>query len=314
MNTDIKIVVLGAGFAGLGAAKILAGFFPGNVTLIDKNDYHLFTPDLYELEEARVKLAVKTEAKFIQREVADYKSLDYDYLVLAAGAKVNYYGIPGLQENALTFYRLGDIDKLKKVPAGEILIIGGGATGVELAAKLAQRLDGEKVKIVDARPCILPDFDESLRKKAQKRLEILGVEVICGLRLARVDKYTAFFENGQSLKYNNLIWTGGVITGQYKVDQYLRLIGENNVFAIGDCSSANPGMIRTALEQAEIAAENIKRSIESKSLVSYKKRDWGVFVPLGDYYALGKIGRIKMSGWLPWLIKKLINFTYKITY
>src|SRR3989344_2969452 len=138
MDTGIKIVILGAGFSGLRAAKILAGYFPGQVTLIDKNNYHLYTPELYELDEKKVKLPLKTRAKFIQKEVGDYHELDYDYLVLATGAKVNYYGIPGLSENALTFKGLEDIEKLRQIPAGEILVIGGGATGVELAAPLAQ--------------------------------------------------------------------------------------------------------------------------------------------------------------------------------
>ncbi|KKU57133.1 MAG: FAD-dependent pyridine nucleotide-disulfide oxidoreductase [Parcubacteria group bacterium GW2011_GWA2_47_12] len=309
-----RIVVLGAGFAGLQAAKVLAWFFPRQVILIDKRDYHLFTPELHELDEEKAKLPIKTKAEFIQKEVEDFHNLDYDYLVLATGAKVNYCGIPGLQENALTFYTLEDIKKLRQVPAGEILIIGGGANGVELAAHLAQKLEGEKVKIVEASSQILPDLDESLRKKAQKRLQNLGVEIICSRRLVKVEPGTVFFENGENLKYNNLIWTGGLMMGQYKVDEYLRVIGENNIFAAGSCSSANPGMIRPAMEQAKIVAQNIARTIKGKPLIVYKKRFYGIFVTLGDYYALGKIGRIKMSGFLTWLIKKIIKFLYKKSY
>ena len=311
MDTGVKIVILGAGFSGLRAAKILARSFPGQVTLIDKNDYHLFTPELYELNEKRVKLPFKTKAKFVQKKVADYHELDYDYLVLATGSQVNYYGIPGLRENALTFKGLEDIEKLRQIPAGEILIIGGGATGVELAAHLAQKLQGERIKIIDACPQILPNLDDDLRKKAQKRLDKLEVEVFCSRCLIKVDSDEVFFENGECLKYNNLIWTGGVSNGQYKVDEYLRIAGENNVFAVGDCSSADPGLIRPALEQAEIAAENIIRMAGARPLIAYKKRFWGVIVPLGSYYALGKIGRINLSGPLPWLIKKIINFLYK---
>ncbi len=309
-----KIVVLGAGFAGLQAAKVLNKFFPKQVALIDKRDYHLFTPELYELDEKKVRLPIETKADFIQKEVEDFHNLNYDYLVLATGAKVNYYGIPGLRENALTFYTLEDIKKLQQVPAGEILIIGGGANGVELAAHLAKKLEGEKVKIVEASFQILPDLDEILRKKAQKRLQKLGVEIICSRRLAKVEKDMVFFENGESLKYNNLIWTGGVTTGQYRVDKYLRVIGESNVFAVGSCSSANPGMVRPAMEQAKIAAQNIARTIAGKPPIAYKKKFYGIFVVLENFYALGKIGKIKMSGFPPWLIKKIINFLYKKTY
>lgn len=309
-----RIVVLGAGFAGFQAAKILAKFFPDQVILIDKNNYHLYTPLLYKLDEKKVKLPIKTPARFVQKEVDDYHQLDYDYLVLATGAQVNYYGIPGLKENALTFKNLQDIKKLQEVPAGEILIVGGGTTGVELAAELTFRLKGEKIKIVDACPQILPNLDESLRRKAEKRLKKLGIEILCSYRLTKVEEGKVFFESGQTFKFDNLIWTGGVIMGRYKVDEYLRIEGEENVFAVGDCASANPGIIRPALEQAKVAAKNIKNSIEGKPLVAYRKRFWGIFVPLGCCYTLGKIGKIKMAGFLPWLIKNTINFIYKKTY
>jgi NADH dehydrogenase len=309
-----KIIVLGAGFAGLRCAKILAKFFPGQVTLIDKNNYHLYTPELYKLDEKKVKLPIKTKARFIQKEVEDYHQLDYDYLILATGAQVNFYGIPGLKENALTFKNLKDIKKLQEVPAGEILIVGGGTTGVELAAELALRLKGERIKIVDACSKILPSLDEDLRQKAQKRLEKLGVEIICPRRLVKVEQGRVFFQNNESLKYDNLIWAGGVKMAKYRVDEYLRVEGEENVFTAGDCASADPGLIRPALEQAKIAALNIKRSIEGKPLISYQKKFWGIFIPLGGCYALGKIGRIKMAGFLPWLIKKIINILYKRTY
>lgn len=314
VKSDIKIVVLGAGFGGLRCAKILGRFFPGQVTLIDKNDFHLFTPDLYELDEKRVKLPFRTKVSFIQKEIADYRQLDYDYLVLATGAETNYYNITGLKENTLSFKNLRDIKRLKDVPAGEISIIGGGVTGVELAAELALRLVGERIKLIEGSSCILSSLEEKLRIKAERRLKKLGAEILCGYRLNKVEPGRIFFDNGQVFKFDNLIWTGGVSMGKHKVDANLRVESEKNVFAIGDCASANPGMIRPALEQAEVAAENIKRSIKGKPLVSYRPKFSGIFIPLGGYYAIGKIGRISLAGWSAWLIKKIINFLYKISY
>lgn len=309
-----KIVVLGAGFAGMRCAKVLSKYYPNQVTLIDKNNYHLYTPLLYEFNEKEVKLPIKTKAQFVQKEVDDYQNLDYDYLVLATGAEINYYNIPGLEENALTFKTLEDLKKLRKVPSGEILIIGGGMTGVELACELAIKLKDEKIKIVDACPQILPNFDAGLRGKAEKRLKSLDIEILTDHCLERVEKDTVFFKDNKSLKFNNLIWTGGVKLGKYKVDEYLRMEGRENVFAIGDCASASPGMIRPALEQAEITALNIKNSYEGKPLITYQPKFRGIFIPLGGYYGVGKIGKIKMAGRLSWLIKKIINYIYIKTY
>ncbi|MBI2450446.1 MAG: FAD-dependent oxidoreductase [Candidatus Nealsonbacteria bacterium] len=311
---DKKIIVLGAGFAGFQCAKFLNRFFPGQITLIDKNDYHLYTPLLYELDEGKVKLPIKTSAKFIQKEVSDFHELDYDYLVLATGAEVNYYNIPGLKESAITFKNLEDIKKLQKVPAGEILIIGGGFTGCELAMELAIKLTGERLKIVDASTCILPNLDEELRKKAERRLRKWGVEIFCGYKLTKVENQQVFFENGKVFKFDNLVWTGGVRLGRHKVDEFLRVKEEKNVFAIGDCASTSPGLIRPALNQAKIAAENIKRSIEGKALAAYKPKVWAVVVPLGGYYAVAKIGKIKIAGFIAWFIKEIINFWYTKNY
>ena len=309
-----NIVILGAGFAGLRCAKILAGFYPGQLTLIDKNNYHLYTPELYELREERVKLPIITKAGFLRKEVADWRHLDYDYLVLAVGAQTNYYNIPGLKENALTFKNLEDIERIKKIPAGEISIIGGGVTGVELAAQLALRLEGERIKLIEGSSCILPDINEAIRIKAEQRLKKLGIDILCNYSLNKVEGGKIFFKNSEILKFDNLIWAGGVKMGEYKVDRYLRADEEKNVFAVGDCASVNPGMIRPALEQAEVAAINIRNSIEGRPLVVYQPKFRGIFIPLGGCSAVAKIGKIKIAGFIPWLIKEIINFLYKLTY
>lgn len=309
-----KIIVLGAGFAGLSCAKILSRYFPSQVVLIDKNNYHLYTPLLCELNEERVRLPIKIRAEFIQKEVLDWRRLDCDYLVLATGAETNYYDIPGLKENAITFKNLEDLRRLQNVPSGSILIIGGGANGVELAMKLAQKLQGENIKIIEGKDCILSNIDASLRMKAEQLLKKWGVEILTGHHLERVEASQLFFKNGESVNFNNLIWTGGVRTGEYKVDEYLRVLGEKNVFAVGDCASINPGLASLALEQAKIAAINIKRTIENKQLLPYRPKPNSIVIPLGDYYAIAQIGRIKIAGLLAWLIKKIINYLYIKTY
>jgi len=310
----MKIIVLGAGFAGLRCSQILSRYFPNQVTLIDKNNYHLYLPLLYELNEKKVKLPIKTGAKFIQKEVNNYHEIDYDYLVLAVGADTNYYGIPGLKERALSFKTLEDIKKLKKIPSGEILIVGGGVTGVELACELALKLKNERIKIIESKPQILMSLDADLRRKAEKRLQKLGIEILTKHHLKAVKNQSVVLENGQVLPFDNLIWTGGVTLGQYKVNNYLQVKGEKNVFAVGDCASAYPGLIRPAMEQAKVAALNIKRSIKRRPLIAYQPKFRGIIIPLGGCYAIGKIGSIKIAGMSAWLLKNIINFIYIKTY
>ena len=246
--------------------------------------------------------------------MADYHNLDYSYLVLATGADINYHHIPELKQNGLVCKTLRDIKMLKQIPSGDIIIIGGGVCGVELAAQLALMLKDENIKIFEARSRILPDLDAGLRKKAEQRLRKLGVEIFTNRRLQKVEKDKIIFGNNQILHFDNLIWAGGLNLGRYKVDKYLQVKGEENVFAIGDCASALPGMIRSALDQAKIAALNIKNSINSQPLVAYKPKFKGIVIPLGGWQAIGKVGKIKVSGFIAWLIKKSINFIYIKTY
>ncbi|MBI5621747.1 FAD-dependent oxidoreductase [Candidatus Falkowbacteria bacterium] len=310
-----KIVVVGAGFAGLRCAKVLCRYYPGQVTLIEEKDHHLYWPMLYKLQAGEAKMRITTSARVVQQRVENYHTLDYDYLVLATGSTVSYYGIPGLPENALVLRSVEDAARIEALPDEDAIIVGGGVTGVELTAELVTMFANKNITLAEACPQLLPGLaDDRVRRIVTRRLQRLGVKIILGHRLQQVDRGSLIFDNGHRLSFKGLIWAGGVMLGQYPVNQYLQVAGEANVFAIGDCSSAQPGMIESALRQADTAAANIKNLIAGRSLQVYRPRHFGIVIPLGGRYAVAKVGPLVFSGQFAWFLKKLIHWYYKKIY
>ena len=255
-----QIVVLGAGFGGLRAAKILGkkvGKEHG-VTLIDRNAYHTFTPLLYEVASTDKETANYIDLKslvtypistlleslpitFIQSGISgidlenslvdleDGKRVVYDYLVIALGAEVYHFEIPGLVDAAFAFKTFTDALKLRdaiwerirgKVAEDIRIVIGGaGATGVELAGELAEwlcRVSKQRgkechaaISLVEAAPTILSGFDARVIEKVKKRLQGLGVTILTSRVIEKVIDHRVQFQGGVSVPFDILIWTGG---------------------------------------------------------------------------------------------------------
>ena len=259
-----KIVILGAGFGGLRAAikiskklKSLHLLKDYEVVLIDRNDHHTYTPLLYEVATTSKALANIAELHevaaykikplienlaitFLQKEVtaADLirgevilegkEKIRADYLVIALGAEVNYFDIPGLKTSTLALKTFADAIRIRDAVwnlrmAGQenikILVAGGGATGVELASELkvwCGELEREfrkcelEVAIIEATGTILPGFDTRVVKLVEKRLKRVGVKISTGESLARVEKKKVYLESGRTEPFDVLIWAGGI--------------------------------------------------------------------------------------------------------
>lgn len=255
-GTCTRVVVLGAGYGGLTAAlrlarrlKECAGMDRGaNLTLVDRNPFHLLKTRLHEAAVAGAEVAVgipelirDRRIRFHQGEVSAIDlgrrrvvtssgALGYDVLVIATGAEPADRGVPGLREHALTLKTRADAVALRahleargveaereadpdaRARLRRIVIAGGGFAGVELAAELADRTETEVV-LLEAGARLLPDAGSLLSRWATAQLARRGVHVRTGVRLARAGAGVAHLSTGESLEAGTLVWMGGVRIG-----------------------------------------------------------------------------------------------------
>ena len=262
-STKRKIVIIGGGFGGITAAKELKGT-DAEVTLIDKANHHLFQPLLYQVATAalspgdiatpiRALVGKDSGIKVILGEVENIdpknknltllkgEIIAYDQLILAAGAKYNYFGneqwehhAPGLKSisDALQVREriLLSLEEAEQISAPELrkpyltyVIIGGGPTGVEMAGAIAEitkrsieqdfsniSKNEARICLIEAAPNILNGYPETLAKKAQKMLEDLGVQVVLNAPVTNIERDSISF-SGKTIQSPNIIWAAGVV-------------------------------------------------------------------------------------------------------
>ncbi|MFZ2681496.1 MAG: NAD(P)/FAD-dependent oxidoreductase [Patescibacteria group bacterium] len=393
-----QVVVLGGGFAGLMTARTLvkAGAVGSlcDVTIVDAADAHVYTPWLYEAatcaikgESAEVKAKMIAAAafpyaelpgfeavRFVQAkiegvdfdtkhvELAGKRKLPYDVLVITLGAEPNYFGIPGLPDNALVLKQLIDakriqlaVEKLFTTATSRapkhIVIAGAGPNGVEFVGELANtvrvlehrrnlQFGSIKIALVDPAPDLFGILPVSLRKKAVRRLETLGVDLKPGLRVSAVgqDAVTVFTASGKSedqvkLPADLCIWSGGVkvnslvVTLNLPLDDRGRLVlgsdytvsGQPGVFAAGDCAAlinphtgkADPQSAQVAHYQAHVLAGNILRSLQGQPLKpAHLPARWAFFSALGGAYAAGTLGGMKFWGLPAFALRRISDLYY----
>jgi NADH dehydrogenase len=381
-----RVVILGCGFGGLWAAQGLRKAAV-EVTVVDRTNYHLFTPLLYQVATAGLSapdiaapirhiLAAQRNTTVLLGNVqsidvdarnvrlADGGEIPYDHLVVATGATHSYFGhdewapyAPGLKtlDDALeirsrvllAFERAErEPDPAKRAAWLTFVVVGGGATGVELAGTLAeiarQTLAGEfrrydprnaRVVLVEGADRVLPPYPRDLSETARSQLERLGVTVWLGKRVTGVDAEGVRM-GGERLDAKTVLWAAGVASsplgrslgatldraGRVQVEPDLSVPGHPEIFVVGDLASVKgvPGIAPAAQQMGAHTARNVMHRLAGRPTVPFRYRDYGQLATIGRKAAVADFGRVRLSGfpaWFVWLwahIYFLINFRNRL--
>lgn len=376
-DTEVpRIVIIGGGFAGLKMARSLRSA-PYQVVLIDKNNYHQFQPLFYQvamsgLEPSSIvfplRKAFQKQKQFYFRnaEVINIDSehnevqtdrgwLAYDYLIIAIGADTNFFGNQMIADHALPMKSvsealylrnkiLEDLESALNIRDYEerqswidIVIVGGGPTGVEVAGALAEmrkyilpkdykELNPKEIDIhlIEAGPALLAGMSKESGAKAEEFLLEMGVLVRKNTQVLSYDGKVVTMNDGSVIQSRKLIWAAGVagnkISGlapdvlvkgnRIKVDTFNKVHGSENIYAIGDIASmisddyphAHPQVAQVALQQGQLLAKNLIRKSKGQPEKPFKYVDKGSMATIGKNKAVADLPFMKLNGFFAWLI------------
>jgi NADH:quinone reductase (non-electrogenic) len=372
-----QVLVVGAGFAGLATMSSLRQA-NARVTLVDRNIYSTFQPLLYQVATGGLNgsdvaypargTARRYHASFQHGEMAgldaaakkitltDGSKLSYDYLILATGVTAAYFGVPGAAEHTQGLYTRRDaialrnqlMDRLEYINAerrdGEIAItvVGGGATGVELAGTLAELrnialasafpdIDPAcmHVRLVEMAPVLLAPYHKSLRDYARSQLVQRGVDVLLGTEIRKVTADHVTLSDGQELRSDITVWAAGVAApeavsgwglpqgrgGRIVTGPDLLVKGQDRIFAIGDIGLIDgqplPQLAQPALQLGRFAAAQVRRLMAGQPTATFSYHDKGIMATIGRRSAVVQLPHgIRIRGtlaWLAWLGLHLIT-------
>lgn len=379
-----KIVVLGAGYAGLKTVVLLQKKLKDSVkiTLVDRNDYHYEAADLHEVaagmqKPSRISYLIKDLVKpqittFIQDEVKKVnpdghtvelanhqKPLSYDYCVIGLGFVSATFGINGVEENALPMTNVNEalaiydhiVDKMKDYRKSQnpddlnIIICGGGFTGIELAGalvdarpKLAEIAgvvpDKIKVTIIEASTRLLPMFSDKLAKYGINLVKNLGVTLLDGSRISKIEPGKVFFKHGdddqeQTMAAGTIIWTTGVSgspimaasgfnerRGRVMVTDHLTDPDHDDVYILGDVAAVMPPdsdrpyptTAQIALSMADYTAEDIAARVKTGHHESkpFTYKSLGTVASVGNTRGFGEAMGHELKGYPASAMKKII--------
>ncbi len=370
-----KILIVGGGFAGLQLAKNLdESLF--DVLLIDKINHHQFQPLFYQVATSQIEpssisfplrnifnnkaniqirmanvLAVNQENNTINTNIGTF---DYDYLVLAIGCKTNFFGNENIAKNAYTLKSTSDaiairnhilltFEALISAPENEkdglfnLVIVGAGPTGVELAGAFAEikknvlprdyhgiNFSEFNIYLIEGSNHTLNNMSMNAKTVSQQYLETLGISIKMNTIVQNYDGTNLTLNNGETIKTKTVIWAAGVIGNQvdgflpeqlagghrFVVDRNNKIAQSNNIFAIGDIAlmqtpnypKGHPQVANVAINQAKLLAKNLKKNEQKKPLKDYTYRDFGTMATIGRNKAVVDLPFMKIKGYFAWLI------------
>jgi NADH dehydrogenase len=381
----MKLVIAGGGFAGLNLAKKLSKRDDIQVTIVDKNNYHFFPPLLYQVSTSFIEasnisypfrrmfqgktnfryhlgsfISVNSAANIVETDTGD---LSYDYLVLAMGTETNYFGIENMKKYSLPMKTIDDaldlrnhvlmnMEKLVRLHDGpererlqNIVIAGGGPTGVEVSGMLAEmrrniilkdypelkNLRGN-IYLIDASASLLGPMSKKSQQEAYKVLEQLGVKIILNMAVKDYVDGNILLANGEKIPTATVVWTSGVIAREAPglpstsigkgrrilVDEFNLVKGTDNIFAIGDIClqltekdypTGHPQLAQVAIQQGTLLGDNLERIKDGRTLKPFRYKNKGTMAIIAKFKAVVDLPKGFFKGfpaWLVWLFIHLI--------
>ena len=384
-NQKKRVVIVGGGLGGLRLAEDLYGSGM-QVVLIDKNNFHQFPPLIYQIASAGIdpssisfpfrqifrkrkdfyfRMAearmVDTEKKILQTSIG---KIDYDYLVLAAGATTNFFGNKNIEEWAIPMKTVPEAMGLRNALLSNferaltcateeerqellnVVIVGGGATGVEIAGALAEMrryvipydypdMDSSLMHIylIEAGDRLLAGLSQESSQKAYEFLKSMGVDIQFGKMVTDYRDHKVIMKDGTELPTRTFLWVSGIRANampgideshlgrgfRFKVDEYNRIPGIEDVFAIGDqClqtsdaayPNGHPQVAQVAIQQAKNLAKNLKlinQSADSSELTAFRYKNLGSMATIGRNKAVVEIGKFHSQGFFAWVLWLVVH-------
>lgn len=374
-----RIIIIGCGFAGLKLAKSI-DTQKYQVVLFDKNNYHTFQPLMYQVASAGLEpdsivypirkvfnkkenfhfrmadvLEVDAEKKLLHTSVG---TLDYDYLVMATGAVSNFFGMENVEKYSMPMKSLVEALNLRSVilqnfekalnssdvqeqdALMSFVIVGGGATGVELAGALAELkgyilpkdypdLDIRRMQIhiVQGANRLLPGMSAKASADSERFLRKMGVNIWLEVRAKDYDG-TTVYTNKETFQAKTLIWTAGVKGaptaglnaketngGRVFVNELNQVNGHKHIFAIGDVAAmaseelpyGHPMLASVAAQQGVHLGKNFNRLAKQKEMTPFVYKDRGTMATIGRNLAVVDLKRFKFGGWFAWLMWMFVH-------
>lgn len=376
-----RVIIIGGGFGGLKLARELSSS-NFQVVLIDKNNYHQFQPLFYQVATAGLEPSaisfpfrkVFQKASNVHVRVAEVSRIDaaanriqtsigeieYDYLILAIGADTNFFGNQNMMKHAMPMKSVSEAlsirntilenyekalvttDEQEKQALMNIVIVGGGPTGVEVAGTLAEmkktvlpkdypELDFSlmQVHLLEGSGRVLASMSEIASEKAKQYLIDLGVDVSLNARVTDYDGNTVTLTDSPAIHTRTLVWAAGVTGNKIEglspevisrgnrilVDTTNKVNGYSNIFAIGDIAlmkdeaypNGHPQVAQVAIQQGELLAKNLKALSAGKAMKEFKYKDLGSMATVGRNKAVVDLPNIKFQGFFAWMVWMFIH-------
>lgn len=381
-----RFVIIGGGFAGIELSKKFLNQ-NAQVVLLDRHNYHTFIPLLYQVATAGLEpdsiaeplrkviedhkdfffrlakvLKIDPQNNLVYTEIGE---LSYDHLIIATGSRTNYFGNENMFKKAFPLKQIPQaldlrshiLQNFEKAVLSDdpeeiqrlmnIVIVGGGATGVEMAGAFSElknhvlpkdykELDFNKMNIylVEGLPQLLTGMSSHASKKALSYLKEFGVKVLLETKVKSYDGDTVYFDNREMISTGTLIWAAGVkgnlIDGlsdasiersRILVDEFNNVKGYENIYAVGDIAImktqkfpyGHPMLAPVAIQQGQHLAKNFIRKSKGRELIPFKYLDKGLMATIGRKKAVVDLpGKINFGGFFAWLVWMFIHILYLI--